>query len=304
MTAEAMSINEDGVGRVEAAFRRLLGVGWDKVFQWTAAGYASAWFWLNADSAELGPVDWGIDIAGGLGLPVPRWIADSPDWLETQQAWLAWALPLLTAVLSTAYVRTRRGTGLLALAIVSGLLAVQVAESLLPILWAVLLAAVPAGAALAVASYQRGARTDAEPDRYYFADHVWIDFVVAALAFAWLPVLTPVIGFGALVAVYGKDLREDPRDEMAERAMARLRAAEVNSAADGSADAITVLAAALLTDSSSQRRRLAGRLHFALTRPIGAASPGGHVAREGRRENLRVRAYFPDRERPVERSCH
>lgn len=267
-------ISDDAAGNAEAAARRLLGVGWDKLFQWIVVGYACAWFWLGMLEGGPGPVQWGIDRAEQVGLHPPQWLLDTPDWLQAQAGWLAWALPALTAILATAYVRVRRGTGLVTLAIASALISVQVSGSLSPVLWAALLAALPAGLALLIAARQRAISSREEPNRHYVADLVLIDFAVGALAFAWLPVVAPALAVAALVGAYGKDVTEDPCETMAQNGAMRLRAEGDSMASTNAAHVMEVLSAVLLADSAEHRRRLARRLQWVFSGPSGALPIG------------------------------
>lgn len=204
--------------------RHLFGLSWDRFIEWVIIAWLSAWIWTawTVSNAIVfptsGPITWISEVIRAFGVQPARWLLDVPIWLTDPQRGMLLPIGVIaSAVLATLSLHSYDLTGLRVLALACALVAVEIHRSMLPMLWIVLLAAIPFLAALGFSFLPQDRDHDVDEREWSaFTPEVSVRFYLArVLGLFVMPLAAPVFLLFAVVNSYRVEREYRPADDLA-----------------------------------------------------------------------------------------
>lgn len=248
--------------------RHLLGLSWDRFVEWTVIAWLSAWIWTAwaVSNAVVfpasGPITWLAEVVRLLGGEPASWLTAIPVWLtEPQRSVLLPISVVASASFATLSVRSYRLTGLRVLALIAAVVAVEIHGSALPLIWVVLVAAVPFGVAFGLGFLPNSDELDPREWSRHYPPGALQRFVMRVVGLYAMPVAAPVLLFPALVSSYRVERKYVPSEALAEAAARELGKESSGERPHASADPIamasSIVAAITATSATASSREVA-----------------------------------------------
>lgn len=212
----------------------LFGISWDRFIEWVLIGWLSAWIWTawivsNAFIVpRSGPITWIADVIRSFGGEPAAWLVAIPTWLmDPARAALLPITVVLSAVAATLSLRSHKLTGLRVLALAAACVAVEVEGSMWPLLWIVLIAAIPAAAAFVAGLLPTERDHDEREWAFFYSKGTVEMFLARVVGLFVMPVVAPLVLLAALLFSYRLEREYRPAD-----ALGTVTARELNRASN------------------------------------------------------------------------
>lgn len=262
---------------IREEINELFGLRWDTLVEWVVIAWLSVWFWTSQrqESREgrsfgwtEGPLTAVEDFLHSLNIVPPSWLSGTTDWLaHSSPEWLSTVLVVVAVVSCVTAVRSYRLSGQRTLALLATALVCEVQGAFWPVLWVLLLAAIPAAVAWSIA-FTDGRRKDSKfsENEYYFGPGIVTAYVTRIVLLFLVPIFAPILLAGQLVVSFRTNSRYDPANELNKEVIDALKTRGTGRADD--LDALTEVAAAaaiqLAGNPSPEARQIAGEYRFRL----------------------------------------
>jgi len=200
-----------------------------------------------------------------LAVEPPDWVVAVPDWLaDPVRGWLLPVFIVMSAVFATLSVRGDY-KGLQFLALLTMLIALEIDQSGLPLLWAGLMALAPALVALGWGVVHQIRNHEDNKYSYFYPWSVISEFIHISIGLYAFPVIAPFVLMLALVSSYRTEVASNVHEELTVIALRELDHQQRAGLEPDSLAKFSLLAAIIAAPPSS-RSRIAGDFRFRLKR--------------------------------------
>lgn len=255
----------------------LFGVRWDTLVEWVVIAWLSIWFWTSQREESRdgrsfgwteGPLTAVEDFLHSLDIVPPSWLSRTTNWLvHSSPEWLSTVLIVVAVVSCVTAVRSYRLSGQRTLALLATAFVCEVEGDFWPVLWVLLLAAIPAAVAWSIA-FTDGRRKDSKfsENEYYSGPGIINAYLTRIVLLFMAPIFAPILLAGQLVVSFRTNLRYEPAKELNKEVIDALKTRGTGRADD--LDALTEVAAAaviqLAGNPSLEARQIAGEYRVRL----------------------------------------
>lgn len=242
----------------------LFGVRWDTFVEWVVIAWLSIWFWTSRPKEHRtgsflewtnGPLAAVEKFLRSLDIGPPAWLTGTADWLiDAPRERLSTVLVVIAVVSCVTAVRNYRYSGLRTLALLAVALVCEVQGSFWPVLWVLLLAAIPAAWAwtLAFADGRRKVSQFSE-DEYYFGERIVLIYFRRIVLLFLVPLFAPILLAGQLVVSFRTNVPYNAVKELNHEVIDALESHGTDRAED--LDALTGAAASAALQLAGNRSR-------------------------------------------------
>lgn len=288
-----MSETTDNAKALREEVHHLFGVSWDRFIEWAIITWLSAWIWTawivsNAFiTPDSGPISWISDVITTLGGEPPAWLLSIPIWLaDPHRAVLLPICVVTSAILATLSLRSFKLTGLRVLALAGAAIAVEIDGSMLPLLWIVLVAAIPCVVSMGASFLPQKDRLDDREWSFFYAKGSMTMFAFRVVGLYAMPVAAPFVLSLGLVFSYRIEREYNSAQSLGRASARELAAASKRDKSIAESDPlvltsalVSAIASALPTpDSQRVAAAFDSELHTYRERPLGATGGIGRTS--------------------------
>lgn len=260
---------------------QLFGLGWDRFVEWSLVAWLSAWIWTAwAVSNAIvfptsGPISWIAEVVTALGAEPADWLVGIPAWLTDPRRSVLLPIAVVgAAVCATLSVRGYSLTGLRVLALAFAVVAVEIDGTVAPLLWIVLVAAIPFAVAFGLGFRPQDHGYDDREWSFFYPLGAIRNYLVRVLGLFAMPIAAPGLLAFALVTSYRIDREYRPAESLAAVVARELDMASEKEKTLTGGDPLLVasalVAAITSTSASAGSQRVAATFDERIRAPHGA----------------------------------